>query len=90
VPRLSRAVLCLLVVLGLGSSATPWDDRDEATAAQCEVAIQAPVRAAIAIDEPPAPRAIAIARAELAREPLAPAPAQPPLSLAPKTSPPRC
>ncbi len=93
VPRLSRAVLCLLVVLGVGASATSWDDRDEGTARQDVIALvtAAPARAPIAIVESPAaiPRAPAIpARIEPAI--VAPAPTQPLLSLAPKTSPPRC
>ena len=95
VPRLGRAVLCLLAVLGIGAAA-PWADRDEAIAARDEIALvtaahapaHAPAPAPIAIERSSArPRAaIAAAICEIA----APAPPRPLLSLAPKTSPPRC
>ena len=91
VPRLGRAVLCLLVVVGLGSSATSWEDHDDALAAHDEIALvaaaPAPAPAPIAIDVPPG---ASIGRPAIAVPVVAPASARPPLSLAPKTSPPRC
>jgi hypothetical protein len=92
----SRIVLCLLVVLGVGSSVVAWEDRVEATVAPAEMVAQ--VSQVSRIDER-APAPARIAGAERAPRVAAPTPtlatpapalAQPPLSLAPKTSPPRC
>ena len=40
VPRVSRVVVCLLVVLGVGSSVVAWEDRVEATLAPAEIVAQ--------------------------------------------------
>lgn len=96
VPRVSRAVLCLLVLLGVGSSVVAWEDRVEATCAPAEIVAQiverAPAPAPNAIDPIAAPTPATLPRTTAPPPPSIepPAPAHPLLSLAPKTSPPRC